>query len=91
MGDVVNLQQIYYIDIVKCRTKKVIMKLSPIVNVEVPMPAEMLHALNRQEAICTCKGIDAVTVESTILFLTEKYNSTFAAQFKPEYLIPKHS
>ena len=67
------------------------MKLTPIVNVEVPMSAEMLHALNRQEAICTCKGIDTVTVDSTIAFLTEKYDSTFAAQFKPEYLIAKRS
>jgi hypothetical protein len=65
------------------------MELTPFVNVEVPMSEDMLHALNRQEAICNCKGIDTVTVESTILFLTEKYNATFANQFKPEYLIPK--
>jgi hypothetical protein len=65
------------------------MELTPFVNVEVPMSKDMLHALNIQEAICNCKGIDTVTVESTILFLTEKYNANFAKQFKPEYLIPK--
>ena len=63
------------------------MELTPFVNVEVPMSEDMLHALNRQEAICVCQGIDTVTVDSTILFLTEKYNANFANQFKPEYLI----
>jgi hypothetical protein len=65
------------------------MELTPFVNVEVPMSEDMLHALNRQEAICACKGIDTVTVDSTILFLSQKYNTNFANQFKPEYLIPK--
>jgi hypothetical protein len=65
------------------------MQLTPFVNVEVPMSEDMLNALNIQEAICNCKNIDTVTVESTILFLTQKYNTNFANQFKPEYLIPK--
>jgi hypothetical protein len=34
-------------------------------------------------------GSSVITVDSTIAFLTEKYDSTFAAQFKPEYLISK--
>lgn len=65
------------------------MQLTPFVNVEVPMSEDMLNALNIQEAICNCKNIDTITVESTILFLTQKYNTNFANQFKPEYLIPK--
>ena len=65
------------------------MELTPFVNVEVPMSEDMLNALNIQEAICVCKDIDTVTVDSTVLFLTQKYNTYFASQFKPEYLIPK--
>lgn len=65
------------------------MDLSPIINVEVSMPPKMLHALNRHEAICVCKGVQSVSVEEVKLFLTEKYDSTFADQFKPEYLITK--
>ena len=63
------------------------MELTPFVNIEVPMSEDMLHALNRHEAICVSQGIDTVTVDSTILFFTEKYNANFANQFKPEYLI----
>jgi hypothetical protein len=65
------------------------MKLSPIINVEVPMSPEMLHALNRHEAICVCKGVQSVTIDEVKSFLTEKYDSTFASKFKPEYLISK--
>ena len=65
------------------------MKLSPIINVEVPMPPEMLHALNRHEAICACNRVESVSIEEVKSFLTEKYDSTFASTFKPEYLISK--
>ena len=65
------------------------MKLSPVINVEVPMPPEMLHALNRHEAICACKRVDSVSVEEVMTFLTEKYDAQFASTFKPEYLISK--
>lgn len=65
------------------------MQLTPFVNLNSSMSSKMLHALNRQEILCNCKGIDTVTIESTILFLTEKYSANFASKFKPEYLIPK--
>ena len=60
--------------------------MSPIINTDVPMPPEMLHALNRHEAICVCKGVKSVTIEEVREFLTEKYDAEFATQFKPEYL-----
>jgi len=65
------------------------MKLSPVINVEVPMPPEMLHALNRHEAVCACNRIESVSIDQVKLFLTDKYNAQFASTFKPEYLISK--
>jgi hypothetical protein len=60
--------------------------MSPVVNVDIPMHPDMLDALNILEAICVCKKIDAVDNDFVNAFLTEKYGSTFAATFKPEYL-----
>jgi len=65
------------------------MKLSPVINVEVPMSSEMLHALNRHEAVCACKRVDSVSIEQVKTFLTDKYDAKFASTFKPEYLISK--
>jgi hypothetical protein len=60
--------------------------MSPVVNVDIPMHPDMLDALNILEAVCVCKKIDTVDNNFVIAFLTEKYGSTFAANFKPEYL-----
>jgi hypothetical protein len=42
------------------------------------MTPEMLHALNRHEAICVCKGTKSVTIEEVREPLTEKYDAEFA-------------
>lgn len=60
--------------------------MSPIVNVDVPMPKDILNALGVHEAYCIVSGIESVTTESVIEFLTNRYGKKLAAKFKPQYL-----
>lgn len=60
--------------------------MSPIVNVDIPMPKDLLNALSVHEAHCIGSRIETVTVESVTKFLTDRYGAKLAAKFKPEYL-----
>lgn len=73
-------------DRIKRVIKESIVRLSPIVNVDVKMPKKMLNALNVHEAGCVVTGVKSVTVDAVRLFLRERYGEELAEQFRPEYL-----
>jgi hypothetical protein len=60
--------------------------MTPLVNVDVPMPRMMLDALTLHETYCIASGINTVTHESVCEFLTERFGNSMANKFKPEYL-----
>jgi len=68
------------------------MKLSPLVNVDVKMSKKMLDALTLHETYCMCKELEYVDENQVKEFLIKRFNQNIADQFKPEYLlIPKTS
>jgi hypothetical protein len=60
--------------------------MKPIVNVDVPMPQDMLEALSIFEAFCVGSNIQTVTIKDVSAFLSNRYSSDLASQFKTEYL-----
>ena len=62
------------------------MKLSPIVNTDVKMPAKMLEALGLHETRCVVTGVQSVTEESVKAFLTNRYSKKFANTFDSKFL-----
>lgn len=60
--------------------------MKPIVNVDVPMPKKMLNALTLFETYCIASNINQVTETDVQTFLTKRYDSPLANQFKPNYL-----
>ncbi len=58
------------------------MNYKPMINIDLPMPEEMLNALNLLEARFLLK--DQVSHDQVLEFLAEKKVSV---EFKPEYLI----
>ena len=62
------------------------MKLAPVINTDVKMPARMLDALNRFEAICAVSGVFDVTDADVHKFLAAEYGERFASSFRPEFL-----
>jgi hypothetical protein len=59
------------------------MYYKPMINVDLPMPEEMLNALNLLEARFILD--DQVSHDQVLDFLAEK---KISIEFKPEYLIP---
>ena len=59
------------------------MYYKPMINVDLPMPEEMLNALNLLEARFIVD--DQVSHDQVLDFLAEK---EISIEFKPEYLIP---
>jgi hypothetical protein len=59
------------------------MYYKPMINVDLPMPEEMLNALNLLEARFILD--DQVSHDQVLDFLAEK---EISIEFKPEYLIP---
>ncbi len=62
------------------------MILSPNINTDEKMPKDMMHALNRHEAICAVTGVKSVTDKQVREFLKKEYGGKFASKFKPSYL-----
>lgn len=62
------------------------MTLSPIVNTDVKMSAQMHEALGLHETRCVVTGIHEVTEESVKTFLTDRYSEKLASKFDPKYL-----
>ena len=60
--------------------------MTPLVNVDVPMPKSMLDALTLHETFCVASGIETVTHESVCEFLSQRFGEQVANKFKPEYL-----
>jgi hypothetical protein len=60
--------------------------MTPLVNVDVPMPKTMLDALTLHETYCIASGINTVTHESVYEFLSQRFGDQVANKFKPEYL-----
>lgn len=60
--------------------------MTPLVNVDVPMPRTMLDALTLHETYCIASGINNVTHQSVFEFLSERFGEQVANKFKPEYL-----
>lgn len=58
------------------------MNYKPIINIDLPMPEEMLNALNLLEARFLL--IDQVSHDQVLDFLAEK---EITVKFKPEYLV----
>lgn len=62
------------------------MTLSPVVNTDIKMPAKMLEALGLHETRCVVTGVQTVTIESVVAFLTDRYGEKFANKFDPKFL-----
>lgn len=62
------------------------MKLLPIVNTEEKMSKKMLNALTLFETYCTVSGIDSVTYQQVIDYLTSLYGAELSQHFMPKFL-----
>ena len=60
--------------------------MSPIVNTDTKMPKAMLEALTLHETFCVASGIDAVTAEQVVEFLSKRFGQKLASQIDPSYL-----
>jgi hypothetical protein len=60
--------------------------MSPIVNTDTKMPKAMLEALTLHETFCVASGIDSVTAEQVVEFLSKRFGQKLASQFDPSYL-----
>ena len=62
------------------------MTLFPVVNTEEKMPKKMFDALCLFETYCVVSGIDSVTYQQVIDYLTSHYGSKLSQHFMPQYL-----
>lgn len=61
--------------------------LTPLINVRVKMPKDMMRALNVHESMCVVQKIKLVSEADIIAFLTQRNGAEFAAKFKREYML----
>ena len=61
--------------------------MTPMVNVDVKMPASMLRVLSLHETFCVMSGIYEVSNDEVIKFIKEKAGDKVASLFRPEFLI----
>lgn len=62
------------------------MTLLPVVNTEEKMSKKMFDALSLFETYCVVSGIDTVTYQQVIDYLTSHYGSELFQHFMPKYL-----
>lgn len=62
------------------------MTLLPVVNTEEKMPKKMFDALCLFETYCVMSGIDSVTYQQVIDYLTSLYGSELSQHFMPKFL-----
>lgn len=62
------------------------MNLLPVVNTEIKMPKKMHDALALFETYCAVSGIETVTYQQVIDYLTEHNGAELSQFFKPQYL-----
>jgi hypothetical protein len=60
--------------------------MKPFVNVDIPMPQDMLDALSMFECYCVGTKTHEVTAQTVINYLSTCYSKELASKFKPEYL-----
>lgn len=63
------------------------MRLSTVVNVDVPMSPEMLDALSIFETFCVAKRIESTSEVEAKDFIRQKFGANLADEFSPEYLL----
>ena len=63
------------------------MRLSTVVNVDVPMSPEMLDALSIFETFCVAKRIESTSEAEAKDFILQKFGANLADEFRPEYLL----
>lgn len=61
--------------------------MTPMVNVDVKMPASVLRVLSLHETFCVMSGITEVSHDDVIRFIKEKAGDKVASLFRPEFLI----
>jgi hypothetical protein len=61
--------------------------MTPMVNVDVKMPAAVLRVLSLHETFCVVSGITEVTHDQVLDFIKEKAGDKVASLFRPEFLI----
>tara|TARA_R110000744_G_scaffold379946_1_gene499270 strand:- start:1700 stop:1912 length:213 start_codon:yes stop_codon:yes gene_type:complete len=64
------------------------MKMLPLVNTDIPMPQDMMDALEVFEASRVLKQREPVSVDDVTSFLAVEFGSDLASVFKPNYLYP---
>lgn len=62
------------------------MTLLPVLNTEEKMPRKMFDALSLFETYCAVSGIDSVTYQQVIDYLTSHYGAELSQHFMPKYL-----
>lgn len=62
------------------------MNLLPVVNTEIKMPKKMHDALALFETYCAVSGIEIVTYQQVIDYLTKHNGAELSQFFKPQYL-----
>jgi len=62
------------------------MNLLPVVNTEIKMPKKMHNALALFETYCAVSGIEIVTYQQVIDYLTKHNGIELSQVFKPQYL-----
>lgn len=61
--------------------------MTPMVNVDVKMPASVLRVLSLHETFCVMSEITEVSHDDVIRFIKEKAGDKVASLFRPEFLI----
>lgn len=61
--------------------------MTPMVNVDIKMPASVLRVLSLYETFCLMSGITEVTHDDVTKFIKEKAGDKVASLFRPEFLI----
>jgi hypothetical protein len=67
------------------------MPLLPLINTDVSMPQNMMDALEVFEASKVLKQREPVSVKEVTSFLTERFGSELASDFKADYLYPTNN
>jgi hypothetical protein len=62
------------------------MNLLPVVNTEIKIPKKMHNALALFETYCAVSGIEIVTYQQVIDYLTKHNGIELSQGFKPQYL-----
>lgn len=60
--------------------------MTPFVNTDAKMPAEMLEALDLFECECVGKRVEEVTEDEVLTYLKNNFGEKLSAQFKRQYL-----